>query len=126
MEPDEVQSGSTLRFPERDFQVWLFKPGHRQLLLRSTGDTRQYREQIDIAFKDVTYFALPTTFRGLVVRRADAEETPDDLLRGVPSLQPSSRIFIVEAGARSDVVIAQSMRHLSYDADFTAASPLVI
>jgi len=51
---------------DRRFQLWAYKVGHAQLLLRSVkGDGHQTR--LDVLFKNVHRVELPTLMQGLVI-----------------------------------------------------------
>lgn len=61
---------------DRMFQVWKYTVGHRQLLLRSTKSP-DYPTRIDVFFKGVAEFHLPTQLQGLFV----TETSPNDVHR---------------------------------------------
>ena len=58
---------------ERQFQVWKYTVGHSQLLLRSTKSTG-FQSRIDVLFKGVTEFHLPTSFTGLSITELSAAD----------------------------------------------------
>ena len=61
--PDEIINS------EREFQIWQYTVGHRQLLLRSTKSP-DFPTRIDVFFKGVSELHLPTAFSGLSIREA--------------------------------------------------------
>ena len=69
---------------EREFQIWKYTVGHSQLLLRSTK-APNLPTRIDVLFKGVSEFHLPTTLSGLSV-----QEASDDQIRKLCSLRESS------------------------------------
>src|ERR1051326_8377775 len=54
---------------ERTFKLWKYTVGHSQLLLRSTKSP-QCPTRIDVFFKGVSAFHLPTSFTGLSIAEA--------------------------------------------------------
>src|SRR5437870_2674387 len=54
---------------ERRFQIWKYTVGHSQLLLRSTKSA-ECPTRIDVFFKGVKEFHLPTSFTGLSITEA--------------------------------------------------------
>lgn len=69
---------------EREFQIWKYTVGHAQLLLRSTKSPR-CPTRIDVLFKGVAQFHLPTSFTGVSI----AEGTDADV-RKLCSLRESA------------------------------------
>jgi hypothetical protein len=55
--------------PERRFQIWKYTVGHSQLLLRSTKSA-ECPTRIDVFFKGVKEFHLPSSFTGLSMTEA--------------------------------------------------------
>jgi hypothetical protein len=51
---------------DRQFQVWKYTVGHSQLLLRSVKSS-DHPTRIDVLFKGVSQFHLPTVLNGLVI-----------------------------------------------------------
>lgn len=81
---------------DRKFQIWKYTVGHRQLLLRSTKSP-DFPTRIDVFFKGVVQFHLPTLFTGLFI----AEGSEDEIgklctLRESPSFKEDVRIFTVK------------------------------
>lgn len=64
---------------KRSFQLWGYTVSHRELLLRSTKSA-DYPTRIDVFFKGVKEFHLPTSFKGLSIAHASLDE-----LRTLPS-----------------------------------------
>jgi len=58
---------------ERRFQVWKYTVGHGQLLLRSTKSD-EFPSRIDVFFKGVQEFHLPTGLTGLSIAEASEED----------------------------------------------------
>jgi hypothetical protein len=69
---------------DRLFQMWKYTVGHRQLLLRSVKSSDQ-QTRIDVLFKGVSQFHIPTVLKGLVI--AEDPETTD--VRELFALQES-------------------------------------
>ena len=59
---------------DRQFQIWRYTVGHRQLLLRSVKSPEN-PTRINVLFKGVCQFHLPTVIRGLFI----AEETESNV-----------------------------------------------
>ena len=68
---------------DRTFQLWKYTVGHGQLLLRSTKGPN-VPTRIDVLFKGVSEFHLPTLLSGLSIREAS-----DDQIRDLCSLRES-------------------------------------
>ena len=68
---------------ERRFQVWKYTVGHRQLLLRSTKSLTS-PTRIDVFFKGVVQFHLPTSLAGLSIAEVDASDINE--CRNLPEL----------------------------------------
>jgi hypothetical protein len=51
---------------DRQFQIWKYIVGHRQLLLRSVKSA-EHPTRIDVLFKGVSQFHLPTVLNGLFI-----------------------------------------------------------
>ena len=58
---------------ERRFQIWKYTVGHNQLLLRGTKSA-ECPTRIDVFFKGVEEFHLPTSFTGLSITEASEME----------------------------------------------------
>jgi hypothetical protein len=56
-------------YSDRRFQIWKYTVGHSQLLLRSTKSA-DFSTRIDVFFKGVKEFHLPTIFTGLSMMEA--------------------------------------------------------
>lgn len=116
-----------IAFPNRTFQLWLFKPGHRQLLLRSPGDPDRQVSQIDILFKNVTYLALNSVLGELVIREGDeTEQAKLFSARQTLAHDGSSHIFILRGEGSEGLVVAGHSQHVEYEGDFRQESPLVV
>jgi hypothetical protein len=81
---------------EREFQIWKYTVGHSQLLLRSTKSPTS-PTRIDVLFKGVAQFHLPTSFTGLSI----AEGTGADVkrlcsLHASPSLDKDVKVFTIK------------------------------
>ena len=59
---------------DRRFQIWKYNVSHMQLLLRSTKSP-DFPTRIDVFFKGVKEFHLPTSFTGLWITEASEEDT---------------------------------------------------
>jgi|SRR5947209_3708 hypothetical protein len=58
---------------DRRFQIWNYTVGHLSLLLRSTKSADS-GTRIDVLFKGVKAFHLPTSFTGLSIAEASEED----------------------------------------------------
>jgi hypothetical protein len=82
-------------FPTRDFQMWRYTVGHSQLLLRSPKST-DFPTRIDVLFKGVEEFHLPTDFVGLEIsetRHSDLNKL--SMFRISPSGKKRAKVFTV-------------------------------
>jgi hypothetical protein len=95
---------------ERSFQIWKYTVGHSQLLLRSTK-ARNVPTRIDVFFKGVSEFHLPTTLSGLSV-----QEASDDQIRKLCSLRESASF---NHGVK--VYMVKGMDYLGYVAALVVA-----
>jgi hypothetical protein len=81
---------------ERMFQIWKYTVGHSQLLLRSTKSPTS-PTRIDVLFKGVTQFHLPTSFAGLsLAEGTDAEVRQLCILRESPRFGKDVKVFTVK------------------------------
>ncbi len=87
--PNLVSNGTKpLLSSKRRFQVWLYTVSHRQLLLRANPDASS-EERIEVLFKGVEWFQLPTVLDGLTV----VEDTANAAnVSSIPPARDSSRI----------------------------------
>jgi hypothetical protein len=67
----------------RFFQLWSYTVSHSELLLRSTKSDH-YPSRIDVFFKGVEEFQLPTSFNGLSIADVSSEE-----VRTLQAFKPS-------------------------------------
>lgn len=80
----------------RFFQLWSYTVSHSELLFRSTKSP-EFRTRIDVFFKGVSEFHLPTTSHGLSIKEASASDIEKECsLRN--SLPPGHgrKLFIVQ------------------------------
>src|SRR5215831_5289943 len=81
---------------ERQFQIWKYTVGHSELLLRSPKSDR-FPTRIDVFFKGVKEFHLPTIFTGLSITEAsEAEIRQLCTLRKLVSVGKDAKIFKVQ------------------------------
>jgi hypothetical protein len=81
---------------ERQFQIWKYVVGHRQLLLRSVKSAR-LPTRVDVFFKGVKEFHLPTSLTGLSITEAsEADIRQLCTLRKSPSLNSGDKVFKVQ------------------------------
>lgn len=81
---------------DREFQVWKYTVGHRQLLLRSTKSP-QHPTRVDVFFKGVSEFHLPTSLTGLFITEVSESEVQDLCMLSVQtSPETGSKVFKVE------------------------------
>lgn len=80
---------------ERQFQIWKYTVGHSQLLLRSTKSA-EFPTRIDVFFKGVKEFHLPTVFTGLSITEASEEDIQQlCCLRNPVSIAKDDKVFKV-------------------------------
>lgn len=81
---------------KRFFQLWSYSVSHTELLFRSTKST-EYSTRIDVLFKGVKEFHLPTTAQGLLIKEAsDADLRKLCILRQLQSFSKDIKVFIVQ------------------------------
>jgi hypothetical protein len=81
---------------ERQFQIWKYTVSHSQLLLRSTKSS-EFSTRIDVFFKGVKEFHLPTSFTGLSIAEAsDADIQKLCSLRKSLSFGKDVKVFKVQ------------------------------
>src|SRR5690349_18618875 len=66
MDPEPINSEVEFD-PGRRFQIWSYRVGHSQLLLRSNPEEGFY-SRIELLFKGVAAVHLPTVMSGLIVQ----------------------------------------------------------
>lgn len=86
---------------DRDFQVWLYRVTHGQLLIRSPKDERHARNA-DIMFVGVEYMDLPRHMKGVTLGVA----TEEDVLRA------DNRVGRDIGTDKVTVLISQGRRYL--------------
>jgi hypothetical protein len=64
---------------DRQFQIWKYIVGHRQLLVRSVKSADN-PTRIDVLFKGVSQFHLPTILRGLFIAEGTETEIRESFL----------------------------------------------
>lgn len=95
----------TPEYSTRKFQLWLFRVGHGELLVRSPRDEVNPRN-VDLVFVGVDYIDLPRVLSGVVVSAAspvDVRRAEERLGRTVDRL--TVRVLVTE-GRRHLVVAA--------------------
>lgn len=81
---------------DRLFQLWSYTVSHSELLFRSTKSP-ELTTRIDVFFKGVSEFHLPTTFHGLSITEAsDGEIQKVCSLRKSSSLDHGRKLFMVQ------------------------------
>ena len=92
--------------PERQFHVWKYTIGHGLLLLRSTKSVG-VPTRIDVLFKGVKEFHLPTTLKGLSITEAPEKEIPQlCVLRNTIVIGKGCKVFKVQGSDFLGYVIA--------------------
>ena len=80
----------------RFFQLWSYTVSHSELLFRSTKSP-EFRTRIDVLFKGVREFHLPTTLHGLSITEAsDSDIQKICSLRNSLSLDGGEKLFTVQ------------------------------
>jgi hypothetical protein len=83
---------------KRLFQLWNYSVSHSELLFRSTKST-ECPTRIDVFFKGVKEFHLPTTAKGLLITEAsDADIRKLCTLRQPPSFSKDVKVFTIQGG----------------------------
>lgn len=81
---------------ERRFQIWKYTVGHTQMLLRSTKSP-DFPTRIDVFFKGVEAFHMPTVFTRLSIAEASATEIRKLCsLRRAASFGETTKVFKVQ------------------------------
>jgi hypothetical protein len=81
---------------ERVFQLWSYSASHGELLFRSTKSP-EFPTRIDVLFKGVKEFHLPTTSKGLLIELAsDKDARKLCTLRQSPSFDKDVKIFRIQ------------------------------
>src|SRR5215472_8416794 len=92
----------------RNFQVWEYIVGHRQLLIRSTK-AAGLATRVDILFKDVAAIHLPTTFEGLTITEASGHEPmPREIQLGSSTMR-GEKLFVVHGSNYKGYVLAAAV-----------------
>lgn len=80
----------------RFFQLWSYSVSHSELLFRSTKSS-EFPTRMDVFFKGVKEFHLPTTSKGLVIIEAsDSDIRKLCTLRQLPSFDKDIKVFTVQ------------------------------
>jgi hypothetical protein len=114
--------GLTPRIDDREFQVWEYRVGHGQLLIRSPrrpgSPTRPERTtNVDVVFVGVDYMSLPRSFAGLAIEMAtESEVKAVEALIDFP-LGSSSRVFVLVSGRKRFPVAAVAVKVSENDWD---------
>ena len=77
---------------DRNFQIWKYTVGHRQLLLRSTK-TPDLSTRIDVFFKGVRELHLPVSLDGLSITESSEEELRSQCLLKSPTYGNDTKVF---------------------------------
>jgi hypothetical protein len=81
---------------KRFFQLWSYSVSHSELLFRSTKSA-EFSTRIDVLFKGVKEFHLPTTSNGFLIAEAsDADIRKLCTLRQLPSFPKDGKVFTVQ------------------------------
>jgi hypothetical protein len=81
---------------DRRFTIWKYTVSHSSLLLRSTKSDG-VPTRIDVLFKGVREFHLPTNFTGVsIVEASEMEVQQLGILRRSPSVDKSDKVFKVQ------------------------------
>jgi hypothetical protein len=121
-----VNSELVLSVEDRLFQLWYYKVGHKQLLIRSTG-TLEDQPQIDIVAKNVGFVSLPTVMQGIDIRKVTDEEERAAFYRSAGTkAMPDRQLFAIESSATTGHIVAGLIRHITYDGDSLTPCPLLI
>ena len=80
----------------RFFQLWSYTVSHSELLFRSTKSP-EFRTRVDVFFKGVSEFHLPTTLHGISITEAsDSDIQKICSLRKSLSLDSGEKLFMVQ------------------------------
>lgn len=84
----------TIVSSDRLFQMWKYTVSHQQLLLRSTKSP-DFPTRIDVFFKGVEQFHLPTILEGLFIREATEAEIGSLCSLREASFPKNVKVFVV-------------------------------
>ena len=107
----------------RSFRMWSYRVGHNLLLLRSVK-SEQEPTRVDVLFKPVAALNLPSEFRGLRIRDADADEAASIRSVAGGSWIEEHRLFIVEGGEFTGWVLAAAVAHAEDNGEYSDPSSL--
>jgi hypothetical protein len=89
----------------RRFQIWEYRGGHSQLLLRSTKETG-FATRIDVLFKNVSVMNLCSTLDGISISEATEEEMASISVPAAQHVQKNQKVYIVRSSDFVGHVIA--------------------
>ena len=115
--------------PGRMFQLWMFKPGHTQMLFRSTGTPARGLSQIDVVFKNVVYCEIAPVIRSLAVFEPDEAQTALLKSRNASlsaAIGKASHVFVIRGEGFQGLVAATFAKHIEYEGDSRQRSPVMI
>ena len=95
----------TILSSPRRFQIWDYRVGHSQLLLRSIRGTN-FPTRIDVLFKNVSAINLCATLDGLMISEAAEEELASITMPAAENVRENRRRYIVRASNFVGNVIA--------------------
>lgn len=105
----------------RQYQIWEYTVGHRQLLLRSTKAADQ-PTRIDVLFKNVAAIHLPASWEGLTISEASERESGDLKLPVTVTNRRDRKVFIIRGANFVGYVVAGVMAWHEDEGEYHDAS----
>lgn len=104
-------------FYDRRFQIWEYKVGHQQLLIRSPK-SQDHATNLDLIFVGVDYLAVPKSMNGISIVPANQAE-----LEFASAFAGShSQVIVLETGGKRHTVVAAKFRVFENDLDLFESS----
>ena len=104
-------------FYNRHFQIWEYKVGHQQLLIRSPK-SQDHATNLDLIFVGVDYLALPDSMNGISIVPANEAE----MEFASAFFDSYSKVTVLETGGKRHMVIAAKFRVFENDLDLFESS----
>jgi hypothetical protein len=103
----------------RTFEIWSYRPSHRQLLLRSNKD-EHHATRVEILFRGVSLLTIPTVLPHLEITIVE----PSDVdLTGVEA--DDKTVFRISASNFKGVIVADTMQVHEDEADYFEKSAIL-
>ena len=86
------------------FQIWEYRAGHQQLLIRSPKD-EQHERNVDIVFAGVEYVDIPAILMGIDLAPPTTEDLRRVERRHRPNVDPST-VCVLVSGSKRHLIVA--------------------